>query len=585
MSLTSRPNSWVSRVGATATQLTYALRLNPAPLTVSISGRDPILASLEFVITNPTSAPIQLTSIIFTLRVGSTGDSITSSVANAGALTSDQTNWQVQIPGPVSSGPADFVVLPATGTGSLPAQSSLVVELYNLPTVENPGNSTVSVKEVLAGGLTGFTSFLVSTFPTGFYFNGLSATVESGSTLVPAAQVATGASVTLVWNSSVVDVNSFTIYYSTGANGQQKATPSDTGIWTSPPLASDTVFTIVVTVSVEGGSPLSAALSTSVAVQNPTLIAASITASAATVNGALTVTGPVQANAVTATGLTVNGATTTADLTASGTLSVPAQSNLGTLVVNSTTTIGSSLRINGTADSTPSLSLGGSGVFNVDAINVVGGRFTVQNSGSVGINRPSPGATLDVNGNLAVSGGANINGTVSMCNAGDGSLGRMGIGGFVSGNVMLYVKNTLSNAYGVLIDSQQSKGQQWALAVYGSCINSSGSWSRISDLALKNRVQPYEDGLEKVLKINPIRFHYREEMGLSAEQEHVGVAAQDLQQIAPYMVSKAPIKSDTAEEYLTIDDGAMTYMLINAVKELHAEVEALKAELKTLKRD
>ena len=265
MSLTSRPNSWVSRVGATATQLTYALRLNPAPLTVSISGRDPILASLEFVITNPTSAPIQLTSIIFTLRVGSTGDSITSSVANAGALTSDQTNWQVQIPGPVSSGPADFVVLPATGTGSLPAQSSLVVELYNLPTVENPGNSTVSVKEVLAGGLTGFTSFLVSTFPTGFYFNGLSATVESGSTLVPAAQVATGASVTLVWNSSVVDVNSFTIYYSTGANGQQKATPSDTGIWTSPPLASDTVFTIVVTVSVEGGSPLSAALSTSVA--------------------------------------------------------------------------------------------------------------------------------------------------------------------------------------------------------------------------------------------------------------------------------------------------------------------------------
>jgi hypothetical protein len=50
-------------------------------------------------------------------------------------------------------------------------------------------------------------------------------------------------------------------------------------------------------------------------------------------------------------------------------------------------------------------------------------------------------------------------------------------------------------------------------------------------------------------------------------------------------VSKAPIKSDTAEEYLTIDDGAMTYMLINAVKELHAEVEALKAELKTLKRD
>ena len=206
-----------------------------------------------------------------------------------------------------------------------------------------------------------------------------------------------------------------------------------------------------------------------------------------------------------------------------------------------------------------------------------------ENNGNVGINRANPGSTLDINGNIAVSNGANINGTVSVCNAGDGSLGRMGIGGFVSGNVMLYVKNTLSNAYGILIDSQPSTGSQWALAVYGQCINSSGSWSRISDLALKNRIQPYEDGLEKVLKINPVRFHYKEEMGLNPTDEYVGVVAQDLQKIAPYMVGKGPIKSDSEEEYLTIDDSAMTYMLINAVKELHAEIETLKAELKAQK--
>jgi len=43
-------------------RLTYALKLNPAPLTVSIAGRDPVLGSLEFVITNPTQLPIEVTS-------------------------------------------------------------------------------------------------------------------------------------------------------------------------------------------------------------------------------------------------------------------------------------------------------------------------------------------------------------------------------------------------------------------------------------------------------------------------------------------------------------------------------------------
>jgi hypothetical protein len=37
--------------------------------------------------------------------------------------------------------------------------------------------------------------------------------------------------------------------------------------------------------------------------------------------------------------------------------------------------------------------------------------------------------------------------------------------------------------------------------------------------------------------------------------------------------------------FLTLDDGAMVYMLINAVKELKAEIEALKTNSKTEKGD
>jgi hypothetical protein len=42
--------------------------------------------------------------------------------------------------------------------------------------------------------------------------------------------------------------------------------------------------------------------------------------------------------------------------------------------------------------------------------------------------------------------------------------------------------------------------------------------------------------------------------------------------------------ADGSTGYLQVDNSAMTYMLINAVKELHAEIENLKSEVQALKR-
>ena len=556
----TRPNSWVSQDTAATTQLTYALQLNPAPLTVSIAGRDPILGSLEFVITNSTASAISLDSVEFTLQVGDTGSNLTTTTADIGTSVSDSTNWQIQSPGTITSGPAAYTLLPQTGSSvSVAPGASIVIEIYSFPTVENPGTTTVAVKET--AGVIGFTSFLVTTFPSGFYFNGLSATVVNGSQLTPIAQVAAGARVTLVWNSSVVDLGSFTIYYSNAAQGQQQATPSDTGIWTSGVLTTDTIFTIVVTVSVAGGSPLTASLSTSVSVQNPSLIAASITTPA--VIGPVTVTGAMQAGTITATDETING-----NLSATGTLTATSETPSGGLSADSATLAST-------------LSVGSNGVFNVDSSGASGGRFAVLANGKVGINQPSPITSLDIQGNLNVSKDAFINGNVALCTAPDGTQGTVSIGG-TGNNSMLMITSTnpTSNAIMVTTSTNTVFGA-WGLMVLGPCANSSGSWYQMSDLSLKDDVEPYTDSLAQVLKISPIRYHYKEETGLGAGK-HVGVAAQDMQQIAPYMVRKGRIKPDSNEEHLTIDNGPLTYMLINAVKGLNARIETLESELKTL---
>jgi hypothetical protein len=563
MKFTHRPNSWISLDDASSTQLTYALQLNPAPLTVSISGRDPVLGSLQFVLTNPTASAIAVNSVEFILQAGTASNDLTPSTASVATSVSDATNWQIQSPGTITSGPATYTLQPMTGgSASIAAGASLVVEIFGFPTGQNPGNSTIAIKEV--AGAIGFANFQVTTFPTGFYFNGLSAAVVSGSQLVPVAQVGAGASIALVWNSSIVDLAAITIYYSNAAQGQQSATPSELGQWTSPALTTDTVFTVVVTVSVAGGSPLTAALSTSVVIQNPALIAASITTPA--VNGPLTVSGAMQTGAIIATGVTVNG-----NLSATGALTAASATLSGGLSADSATL-------------TSSLSIGSTGTFNVDSSATAGGRLTVLNNGMVGINSPSPITTLDVRGNLNVSSDAYLDGMVALCNAPDGSRGTAIIGGTGWGSTtLLSLNNTNASGNGFILNSPNCAFGWWALSVSGPCINTSGTWSQFSDLNLKEGVQPYKDSLAHILKINPIRYRFKNEAGLGA-REHIGVAAQDLEQIAPYMVRTSRIKPDSEEEYLTTDNGALTYMLINAVKELKAEIDGLKSELKRLKR-
>lgn len=100
-----------------------------------------------------------------------------------------------------------------------------------------------------------------------------------------------------------------------------------------------------------------------------------------------------------------------------------------------------------------------------------------------------------------------------------------------------------------------------------------GSWSNPSDRRLKDRISNYDEGLNHILKINPVRFHYNELSDFDTEPEHVGVIAQELQEVAPYMVH------ENEQGYLDVNNSAMTYMLVNAVQKLAEKNVILEAEL------
>lgn len=117
-----------------------------------------------------------------------------------------------------------------------------------------------------------------------------------------------------------------------------------------------------------------------------------------------------------------------------------------------------------------------------------------------------------------------------------------------------------------------------------------GTWATLSDRRTKKEITPFEDGLNVLTKINPVTFKYN---GLyntvDDDQNHVGIIAQEVQPIAPYMIGT---QTTEQQELLNYDGGTyMIYILVNAVKQQQQQLETttkqnqtLQAEINTLKQ-
>jgi hypothetical protein len=97
-----------------------------------------------------------------------------------------------------------------------------------------------------------------------------------------------------------------------------------------------------------------------------------------------------------------------------------------------------------------------------------------------------------------------------------------------------------------------------------------------SDARLKDISGNIENALEKVNSINGVEFYWndlaKELMNRDTDKKEVGVIAQEIQEIMPELIAPAP----GAPDYMTVRYERLTALLIEAVKELSAEVDRLK---------
>ncbi len=96
-----------------------------------------------------------------------------------------------------------------------------------------------------------------------------------------------------------------------------------------------------------------------------------------------------------------------------------------------------------------------------------------------------------------------------------------------------------------------------------------------SDIRLKTDIEPITNALSKVDSLNGFTYNHNEvaaALGFDTETRYAGVSAQEVEKVLPEVVSPAPVD----ENYKTVQYEHIVPLLIEAIKELKAEVEELK---------
>jgi hypothetical protein len=97
-----------------------------------------------------------------------------------------------------------------------------------------------------------------------------------------------------------------------------------------------------------------------------------------------------------------------------------------------------------------------------------------------------------------------------------------------------------------------------------------GTWLTFSDARVKTDIKPFNDGLELLMKLNPVSFRYNERSGYSDHnQRFIGFIAQDVELVAPYMVSTYDDSNGPSglNDKRQFDESALSKIMINAIKE------------------
>jgi hypothetical protein len=150
---------------------------------------------------------------------------------------------------------------------------------------------------------------------------------------------------------------------------------------------------------------------------------------------------------------------------------------------------------------------------------------------------------------------------------------------------------TVSASHSLVLGYNVNVGIGTSAPAYKLQLNTAGAakpgtstWTIASDQRFKKDVTDFTDGLSVLEKIHPVWFSYNGEAGMPVDKKFVGIIAQEMKEIAPYMVGTFNHQDTLGNktEYLDYDANALFYILVNSVKQQQATIEAMQDQITKL---
>jgi len=153
-----------------------------------------------------------------------------------------------------------------------------------------------------------------------------------------------------------------------------------------------------------------------------------------------------------------------------------------------------------------------------------------------------------------------------------GNVVRLGVS--VNGNVIVGSEAELTGSGTALFQ------------VAGGAFKNDGNanWAFTSDARVKENIRDLNVGLDELRRVRPVRYRYNGRAGTRAGLEGVGVLGQEIEEIFPETVERVPaaaISGDDLDDLRVFNPAALTFVLINAVKQLADKVEQLERSLES----
>ena len=201
-------------------------------------------------------------------------------------------------------------------------------------------------------------------------------------------------------------------------------------------------------------------------------------------------------------------------------------------------------------------------------------RLTVLDTGEVGIGTDAPTQDLHVVGQILSSVTSGNNNGLSVT-TGDNGISYIVLSNS-TGNVLLRKDDGFSS----IRNNDTDEFRIYGNGVHNFTFQHDGdffargdvtAFASLSDRNLKENIENIPNALEKVSKINGVTFNY-----IGSKESMTGVIAQEVQEVLPEVIYETVDNTREDGRALAVRYGNMVGLLIEAIKELKAEVEQLK---------